>query len=313
MSRVLVIGCGGVANVAIRKCCQADDVFTELCIASRTKSKCDALAEALKGKTKTVVTTAQVDADKVDELVDLINSYKPDFLYTNKSTLLKLALYVKNNNVELHKPKHFCPTGEKLDENSKKLLREVFGDNLIDSYGTTETGAVLTRFSDNEPYITNTDSFVVNIYDDDGNLADEGRIVITPLYCTDLPIINYVIGDRVKSEIFDGVQRITEIEGRMNDYFKHSDGSVTTYFEMNKFLGEFDELVQLRFIQKSYDRVIVQCVKNIDKDTPKEEVERILDTELNSRFKEKKTIEFEWMESIPPDVNGKLRVIVCEV
>ena len=248
-----------------------------------------------------------------EEIIAHINSYKPDFLYTNKSTLLKLALYVKNNNVELHKPKHFCPTGEKLDENSKKLLREVFGDNLIDSYGTTETGAVLTRFSDNEPYITNTDSFVVNIYDDDGNLADEGRIVITPLYCTDLPIINYVIGDRVKSETVDGVQRITEIEGRMNDYFKHSDGSVTTYFEMNKFLGEFDELVQLRFIQKSYDRVVVQCVKNSDKDTPKEEVERILDTELNSRFKEKKTIEFEWMESIPPDVNGKLRVIVCEV
>ena len=47
MSRVLVIGCGGVANVAIRKCCQVSEVFTELCIASRTKSKCDALAEAL--------------------------------------------------------------------------------------------------------------------------------------------------------------------------------------------------------------------------------------------------------------------------
>ena len=36
MSRVLVIGCGGVASVAIQKCCQADEVFTELCIASRT-------------------------------------------------------------------------------------------------------------------------------------------------------------------------------------------------------------------------------------------------------------------------------------
>ena len=48
MSRVLIIGCGGVANVAIRKCCQASDIFTEICIASRTKSKCDALAESLK-------------------------------------------------------------------------------------------------------------------------------------------------------------------------------------------------------------------------------------------------------------------------
>ena len=39
MSKVLVIGCGGVASVAISKCCQVSDVFTELCIDSRTKSK----------------------------------------------------------------------------------------------------------------------------------------------------------------------------------------------------------------------------------------------------------------------------------
>ena len=80
MSRVLVIGCGGVANVAIRKCCQVSEVFTELCIASRTKSKCDALAEKLRGTTDTVITTAQVDADNVAELVALINSYKPDLV-----------------------------------------------------------------------------------------------------------------------------------------------------------------------------------------------------------------------------------------
>ena len=80
MSRVLVIGCGGVASVAIQKCCQADEVFTELCIASRTKEKCDALARKLEGKTKTVITTAKVDADDVNQLIQLINSYKPDLV-----------------------------------------------------------------------------------------------------------------------------------------------------------------------------------------------------------------------------------------
>ena len=74
MSRVLIIGCGGVASVAIQKCCQVSDVFTDICIASRTKSKCDDLAEKLKGKTTTNITTAKVDADNVDELVELINS-----------------------------------------------------------------------------------------------------------------------------------------------------------------------------------------------------------------------------------------------
>ncbi|MCQ2110702.1 MAG: saccharopine dehydrogenase family protein [Bacteroidaceae bacterium] len=78
MGKVLVIGCGGVAGVAIQKCAQNDSVFTEICIASRTESKCIALKNKLEGKTKAVITTAQVDADNVDSLVALINQVKPD-------------------------------------------------------------------------------------------------------------------------------------------------------------------------------------------------------------------------------------------
>ena len=80
MSKVLIIGCGGVASVAIHKCCQVPEVFTEICIASRTKSKCDKLAAELAPKTATQITTAQVDADKVDEVIALIKSYQPDLV-----------------------------------------------------------------------------------------------------------------------------------------------------------------------------------------------------------------------------------------
>ncbi len=78
MKKLLVIGCGGVASVAIQKCCQNSETFQELCIASRTKSKCDALAKKLEGKTKTRITTAQVDADSVPELVERIRRVRPD-------------------------------------------------------------------------------------------------------------------------------------------------------------------------------------------------------------------------------------------
>ncbi|MCQ2527043.1 MAG: saccharopine dehydrogenase family protein [Lachnospiraceae bacterium] len=78
MSRLMIIGCGGVASVAIHKCCQNSDVFDEIMIASRTVSKCDALKAKLEGKTKTKITTAKVDADSVPELVALIKSYQPD-------------------------------------------------------------------------------------------------------------------------------------------------------------------------------------------------------------------------------------------
>ena len=80
MSKALIIGAGGVAGVVIHKCCQNSDVFDSICIASRTKSKCDAFKEKLEGTTKTKITTAQVDADDVNQLIALIVQEKPDIV-----------------------------------------------------------------------------------------------------------------------------------------------------------------------------------------------------------------------------------------
>ncbi len=75
-----MIGAGGVGGVVAKKCAQNDSVFTELMIASRTKAKCDKIAGEIKEffpNSKTVVTTAQVDADDVAALVKLIGEFKP--------------------------------------------------------------------------------------------------------------------------------------------------------------------------------------------------------------------------------------------
>ncbi len=81
MSRLLVIGCGGVASVAIWKCCENARVFPEICIASRTVSKCEALKERLeKNGMKSRLTTAQVNADHAEELIRLIEDYRPDLV-----------------------------------------------------------------------------------------------------------------------------------------------------------------------------------------------------------------------------------------
>jgi len=77
MGKALIIGCGGVASVAIHKCCQNSDVFQEICIASRTAQKCDALKEKLIETTKTKITTAKIDANDVDALIALIKKVKP--------------------------------------------------------------------------------------------------------------------------------------------------------------------------------------------------------------------------------------------
>ena len=77
MSKVLIIGAGGVGTVVAHKCAQNPDVFNEIVIASRTRSKCDAVAQAI-GKPNIV--TDQVDADSVPELLALFKKHKPDIV-----------------------------------------------------------------------------------------------------------------------------------------------------------------------------------------------------------------------------------------
>ena len=77
MGKVLIIGAGGVGTVVAHKVAQNPDVFTEIMIASRTKSKCDAVVKAIGNPN---IKTAQVDADNVDELVALFNSFKPEIV-----------------------------------------------------------------------------------------------------------------------------------------------------------------------------------------------------------------------------------------
>ncbi len=79
MGKALIIGAGGVSAVVVHKCCQNPDVFEEICIASRTKSKCDALKAKLDGG-RTKIQTAQVDADNVDEVVALMKAFGPDIV-----------------------------------------------------------------------------------------------------------------------------------------------------------------------------------------------------------------------------------------
>lgn len=85
MGKALIIGAGGVASVVVHKCFQHPEVFEEICIASRTVSKCEAMKEKLdkektgKGK-ETIISTAQLDADNTEEIIALINEFHPDIV-----------------------------------------------------------------------------------------------------------------------------------------------------------------------------------------------------------------------------------------
>ena len=76
MARVLIIGAGGVGQVVTHKCAQVPEVFSNIVLASRTKSKCDAIAAQLARP----IETAEIDADDVPQLSALIARVRPDLV-----------------------------------------------------------------------------------------------------------------------------------------------------------------------------------------------------------------------------------------
>jgi len=79
-NRVVIIGAGGVGNVVAFKCAMNSEVFNEIILASRTKSKCDAIAKDILEMTGKVIETASIDADNVDELVAFFKETKPKMI-----------------------------------------------------------------------------------------------------------------------------------------------------------------------------------------------------------------------------------------
>ncbi|MCK5701797.1 MAG: saccharopine dehydrogenase NADP-binding domain-containing protein, partial [Cyclobacteriaceae bacterium] len=77
MGKIIIIGAGGVGNVVAKKCARENEIFSEILLASRTKSKCDAIATSI-GEDR--IQTSQVDADNVSELIKLFNKFRPELV-----------------------------------------------------------------------------------------------------------------------------------------------------------------------------------------------------------------------------------------
>lgn len=102
MSKVLIIGAGGVGTVVANKCAQNSKVFTEIILASRTKSKCDEIADNINRNLGVKIKTAQVDADHVDQLVSLMDAEKPKLVINVALPYQDLTIMDACLEVEVH-------------------------------------------------------------------------------------------------------------------------------------------------------------------------------------------------------------------
>jgi saccharopine dehydrogenase (NAD+, L-lysine-forming) len=130
MSKVIIIGAGGVASVVAHKCCQNSDVFGEIVIASRTVSKCLQIKESCEKKgTETKIGTKKINADNVSELVNLINKEKPDLVINvalpyQDLTIMEACLQTKTDYLDT--ANYESPETAKFEYKEQWAYREKF-------------------------------------------------------------------------------------------------------------------------------------------------------------------------------------------
>lgn len=249
------------------------------------------------------------------DLIELVNDYKPDTICFRKNVLVRMAVYAKNHGLNIYHPHAYTPVSEMVDEITRKLLVETFGPGLFDAYGCNETGNCAVKLPGSDVFYIYNDTHVLNIIDGDGRLSDEGRLIGTALYKRDFPIINYEIGDTATSEMRDGVRYLKTIKGRTNDLVRHATGAETSAAELYKIPNGMSGIYQFRYVQNAIDEISVLLVKDpLDDRHTREEMEAYFEKKFEELYGYREfNLDFQWLDEIPPDKNGKMRCFICNV
>ena len=274
----------------------------------------DSFIQALGIMRRKVVSEDYCVGDGIADTIRDINEYKPDMICFRRNCLVRIVAYAEKHNMKIWKPKLYCPISEMVDDVTRQLLKKTLGDGLIDAYGLSEMGSFVYQYPGNDFYYVANDIAVVNVYDDNDQLADDGRIIITSLYKKTYPIINYETRDLGKSYIKDGLRYMTKIEGRMNDMVLHEDGVESSALMLMRIANKTVGLSQFRFIEETYHDMLIQLAPDPNNTSmSREDIEKHFIDSVYDLYGDEFKVRVEWMDVLPPDTTGKQRCFVCNV
>ena len=279
-----------------------------------TAGKNDSFIQKFGLMRRKVVTEDSIVGDGIADTIRDINEYKPDMLVLRRNCLVRIVMYAEQHNMYLWKPKFYVPVAEKVDDVTRELLTKHLGPGLIDAYGSTESGNCIIKYPGKDFYYVVNDVVVANVYDENNQLADNGRLILTNLYKKTFPIINYDIGDSAESFMKDGLRYFTNISGRLNDMVKHENGADSSAYHLMKIANGTVGVAQYRFTQESYHDMLIQLAADpFNKTKTKEEIEEHFTSSVKKLFGDEFNIRVEWLDILPPDETGKQRCFVCNI
>jgi len=250
--------------------------------------------------------------EPVDKMVEGYQQSKADFLYANKSQLVQMARYIRDNNLTIKKPRMINSSGELLDINSRNIIENGFGkDRIFEVYGGVEFGNLAFQILGENYFHFNHDTNMIELEDNGKIDKTRGKCIITDLNIFSFPLIRYKLDDWIEMDDRDGLRVITKIIGRNDDWVSFRDGSRLPFHHFYEVMENKSMVRQFKFVQEKID--LINVYVTLDKAADKEEFKKQLISDLKLKISDSIDYRIIYKDQIPPDPSGKLRMLISKL
>jgi phenylacetate-CoA ligase len=233
------------------------------------------------------------------------------------SAIYLLAKILSEKNINITTIKHVFTTAEKLHDYQKTFISSFFGCKIFDYYGSNEQSTFIYTCENGKMHTSDKTGFI-EVVDDNYKPVGNGmfgKMLITSLTSSHMPLIRYEIGDtcvlsKDQSCICgEGSPIIDEIIGRDEEVFKTKSGSYITRFSL--YLKYLPLNVMESQIILNNNTTKIKLVYSSNLVIPQSDF-RTFEELIIEKLGKEYTISFSRVDSIPLTSKGKKKAVIIE-
>ena len=261
----------------------------------------------------------EMSDNKILEFIREIQSFKPKMLFGYPSSISLMARYAQKHNICMDDLgiKVVFVTSERLYDEQRDIISNVFGCPVANGYGGRDAGFIAHQCPQGGMHITAED-IIVEIVDQKGNVVPHGQsgeVVITHLATKDFPFIRYKTGDVAvlsdeQCQCGRGLPLIKEIQGRTTDFIVAKDGTIMHGLALIYVLRDLKGMENFKIIQEDIDNTTVQIMTSKEYDLKNDN--EIINT-FKKRLGDTVNINIEHVDNIKAEKSGKFRYVISKV
>lgn len=253
----------------------------------------------------------------VDQVVQMLREYKPDVLYSYASYLVNVTKKLRDEGKGDVEPRIIFSHAELLDKMTRDLVRDAFGREVLDTYGSVEFMRLAWECPERSGYHIDADGYILEFVRDDENVSsgERGEILVTNLDAYAMPLIRYEIGD-CGVPVDDlcpcgrGLPMMKCLEGRRDDFIVLPDGNLVSPRRASTSVWRVLGVDKYRIIQRRKDLVVLELVggQGFSENTlaqASDGLRQVLGSDVR--------VAVEIVDDIPTEKSGKMRKVISEV